>query len=312
MATSTKTGLEPAFSIDPVGDRSGQEPGFGGAVLELLEPIDSAVDPATGLPLRVRHQTDGAEMQFIPPGHFTRGNDNGEPDEAPQQNIWLDGFYIDVFPVSNERYRVFHDQIKRTDNHELCYPAEHLSSVTRELNHTPRLWARGVRGFNQERMERFGGELQPVVTVTWYDAYAYAAWAGKQLPSEAQWEKAARGLDGRLFPWGNEWDPERLNTHLEIGATTPIGAYPEGISPFGVYDLLGNVWEWCLDRYDRQGYHRTSLRNPVGPPDGLDRVCRGGAWNYARHYAAATTRHAFGPSEAYDFVGFRTVLPVLA
>ncbi len=312
VATSTKTGLEPAFTITGGVQRSGHEPGFGRALLDVLDPLTDAIDPASGLPLRVRHRTDASEMQLVPAGSFTRGSDRGEPDEAPQQRVWLDAFYIDVYPVSNERYRAFHEYLKKTDDHERCYPAEHLSSVTRELNHTPRLWARGVRGFSEERLERFGGDHQPVVTVTWYDAFAYAAWCGKLLPSEAQWEKAARGLDGRAFPWGNDWDPGRLNTHLDVGATTTIDAYPEGVSPFGVHDMLGNVWEWCLDRYDRRGYHDTALRNPLGPPDGLDRVCRGGAWNYVSHYAATTTRHAFGPSEAYEFVGFRSVLPVLA
>ncbi|MCC7490985.1 MAG: SUMF1/EgtB/PvdO family nonheme iron enzyme [Fimbriimonadaceae bacterium] len=311
MAITTKTGLEPALTGTRDG-RSGQEPGFGRGLLDLLEPLTDQLDSTSGLPLWVRHRGDGAEMRLVPAGPFVRGCDGGEPDEAPAREIYLDGYYIDIYPVSNARYRQFHEFVLATNDHSRCYPAEHLSSVTRELNHCPRLWAKGVRGFNEDRLRRFGDPQQPVVTVTWYDAFSYCAWSGKLLPTEAQWEKAARGSDGRRFPWGNAWEPERLNAGLDIGATTAVDAFPQGRSPFGVMDLLGNVWEWCGDRYDRRGYVNGSNRNPVGPTEGLDRVCRGGAWNYISQYATATCRHAFGPSEAYEFVGFRTVLPILA
>lgn len=305
----TRTGLEPALAV-AAPERTGFEPGFGHSVLDLLEPLGDAVDQATGLPLRVRHRGDGGEMALIPPGSFVRGRDDGEPNEGPSREIWLDAFYIDVHPVTNARYRQFHESMQATGDHTRCYPAEHLSSVTRELRHTPRLWARHVRGFSEERFDRFCGDGQPVVTVTWYDAYAYAAWCGKALPSEAQWEKAARGTDGRLFPWGRRWDRTRLNCDLRFGVTTAVDDHVDGVSPFGVLDMLGNVWEWCLDRYDRRGYVNGPARNPTGPPDGLDRVCRGGAWNYVSEYATVTARHAFGPSEAYEFIGFRTVLPL--
>lgn len=311
MATTMKTGLEPALT-PTLGSRSGNEPGFGRALLDLLDPLDDELDSFSGLPLRVRHRGDGAEMRLIPAGTFVRGADDGERHEGPAREIWLDAFYLDVHPVTNARYRQFVEYLEATGDHSRCYPTEHLSSVTRELAHTPRLWARGVRGFNEERLQRFGGDDQPVVTVTWYDAYAYAAWAGKALPTEAQWEKAARSADGRRFPWGEDWDADRLNTGLAAGSTTAVDAFPHGASPYGVLDLLGNVWEWCLDRFDRRGYVNGPYRNPTGPADGLDRVCRGGAWNYVSQYATTTMRHAFGPSEAYEFVGFRTALPIHA
>lgn len=305
-----RTGLEPALSIaEPL--RSGHEPGFGHSVLDVAEALTNEVDAATGLPLRIRHRGDGAEMALVTAGMFIRGTNAGEPNQQPARDIWLDAFYIDVYPVSNQRYRQFVEFLEATNDHACCYPAEHLSSVTRELNHTPRLWARGVRGFSEDRLRKLGGEDQPVVTLTWYDAFGYAAWAGKLLPTEAQWEKAARGPDARLFPWGDNWDPRRLNSGLREQCTTAIDAYPQGVSPYGVYDMLGNVWEWCTDRYDRRGYVSGPTRNPSGPASGLDRVCRGGAWNYVSEYATATVRHAFGPSEAYEFVGFRTVMPVV-
>lgn len=305
----TRSGLEPALDV-AAPQRSGCEPGFGQSVLDVLEPLGEAVDEQTGLPRRVRHRGDGSEMVLVPPGWFVRGRDDGMTNEGPSREIWLDAYYIDVYPVTNARYRQFHEYMLATDDHTRCYPAEHLSSVTRELRHTPRLWARHVRGFNEERYERFCGDDQPVVTVTWYDAFAYAAWCGKQLPSEAQWEKAARGTDGRLFPWGLRWDINRVNCDGRIGSTTAVSVHTSGVSPFGVLDMLGNVWEWCLDRYDRRGYVNGPARNPTGPPDGLDRVVRGGAWNYISEYATVTARHSFGPSEAYEFVGFRTVLSV--
>lgn len=310
MSTSiTRTGLEPSLAGAP-SSRTGQEPGFGQALLDLLDPLTDVVDPQSGLPSRVRHRVDGAEMCLVPAGWFVRGVDGGESNEQPAREIWIDAFYIDLHPVTNARYRQFLTYVEATDDHAQCYSAEHLSSVTRELNHRPRLWARGVRGFSEDRLSRFGADELPVVTVTWYDAYAFAAWSGKLLPTEAQWEKAARGPDERRFPWGDLWDPDRLNCDLKLDGTTNVGAYPDGKSPYGVHDLLGNVWEWCLDRYDRRGYVNGPVRNPCGPSDGIDRVCRGGAWNYVREYATSTARHAFGPSEAYEFIGFRTVLPV--
>ncbi len=305
----TKTGLEPALTTT-LDLRSGNEPGFGQSVMDLLEPLTEQEHPELGLPLRVRHRGDGAEMVLIPAGWFLRGRDDGEPNEQPAREIWLDAFYIDVHPVTNDRYRPFWDYMQATDDHSRCFSAEHLSSITRELRHTPRIWATHVRGFSEERLQRFGGDAQPVVTVTWYDAYSYARWCGKSLPTEAQWEKAARGTDRRLFPWGRRWDKMRLNCAGTVGRTTPVHDFATGASPFGVLDMLGNVWEWCLDRYDRRGYVNGPARNPTGPPDGLDRVCRGGAWNYVSDYATVTARHAFGPSEAYEFIGFRTVLPL--
>jgi iron(II)-dependent oxidoreductase len=119
----------------------------------------------------------------------------------------------------------------------------------------------------------------PIVNVSWYDAVAYCEWAGVQLPTEAQWEKAARGTDGRIYPWGDEWDDSKCNNYeTGIEETTPVGSYTQGTSPYGVMDMVGNVWEWCADWYDEKYYASAPNRNPQGPSAGIRRVLRGGSW----------------------------------
>jgi len=274
-----------------------------------VEPLTEETDPSSGLPLRVLSLKDYTEMVLVPAGEFVWGNFRGRPDERPARRIYLDAFYIDLHPVTNAQYRVFLQYIQALDDHRRCYPAEHLALAVKKRNHAPRHWA-DRRWARREQAERFNGATQPVVGVTWYDAYAYARWAGKMLPTEAQWEKAARGPDGRIWPWGNQWDPERLNFGSRVGRTTPVDQYPQGASPYGCYDMAGNVWEWCLDRYRPNYYAYAPQVNPPGPENGLDRVCRGGAWNYLARYARTTTRQYFGPGDAYQFIGFRCVLPV--
>src|SRR5574341_377459 len=198
-------------------------------------------------------------MVKIPQGDFVMGSDQVDTaqqgvefgtskpwflDEHPQRTVSLPAYEIDVYEVTNGQYRAFVDTTRSTP---------------------PPTWPEG----------RFPPEQEPwpVTGVTWFEADRYCRWAGKRLPSEAEWEKAARGTDGREFPWGGTFDEKRGN----IGGTglTPVGTFPEGRSPYGVYDMAGNVSEWVADWVGSEFYHASPDRNPKGPDSGEKRALRG-------------------------------------
>ncbi len=177
------------------------------------------------LPREIIWLKDGAEMVLVPGGEFLFGKDKDKKS--------LDAFYMDKFPVTNERYRTF---VRETGRRVPFLDVEEANEAN---------W----RGKNYPK----GKGNHPVVLVAWDDAMAYCHWAEKILPSEEQWEKAARGTDGRTYPWGDEFDEKKCNTLFsKIKATTPVDKYPQGVSPCGCYDMAGNVWEWTRSRKGTQ------------------------------------------------------------
>jgi formylglycine-generating enzyme required for sulfatase activity len=228
---------------------------------------------------------DGMTLLYVPAGEFTMGSDNGGPEateEKPAHKVYLDAFWIDQTEVTNEKYA-------------LCVNAGQCESP-RDTDH-----------FSNND---YGNH--PVAYVSWHDASAYCAWAGRRLPTEAEWEKAARGPDGQIYPWGNEPpDSDLLNFNNEIGETAEAGNYPNGVSPYGAMDMAGNVWEWVADWYDENYYATLGERpsNPQGPASGQYRVLRGGSWNYSDDSVRSAFRNWLDPKDtSYYVVGFRCAM----
>jgi serine/threonine-protein kinase len=237
--------------------------------------------PPSGTRASEERVIGGAAMIFVPAGEFTMGsNDYGS--EEPPHTVYLDAFWIDKYEVTNTLYKKCVDAGK-------CQPPLLVKSYTRDS---------------------YYGDLQydnyPVIYVSWNAASAYCAWAGKRLPTEAEWEKTARGTDGRTFPWGNTFDKNLLNSSEGgKGNTTTVGSYPAGASPYGVLDMAGNVCEWVADWYDSNYYANSPRNNPRGPTSGQYKVLRGGAWDDFQSGARAAYRNSYVPDTRFNSVGFR-------
>jgi formylglycine-generating enzyme required for sulfatase activity len=200
------------------------------------------------------------------------------PDETPSHIIHLDGYWIYKYEVTVQQYRDF------------------CRATGRRMPLKPD-W-----GWRDDH---------PIVNVTWHDATAYAAWAGASLPTEAQWEKAARGLYRRVYPWGNNWDNTKLCSSYSArrSSPSPVGSFPAGASPYGAQDMAGNVKEFCSDRYYKEYYRHAPQRNPTGPTTGVERVLRDGSWHtpFSKGFRTAS-RDKVTPTFWLYSVGFRCVV----
>jgi formylglycine-generating enzyme required for sulfatase activity len=229
-------------------------------------------------------EEDG-EMVFVPKGVFKMGSNFGNPDEAPIHNEYLDDFRIDKFELTNRRYG-------RCVKAGVCSPANNIEDTN--LN----------------------GARQPVVGLSWKDCVKFCQWEGKRLPTEAQWEKAARGTDGRKYPWGDEFEVKKVSCKGNedgIDYTAPVGSFVLGASPYGAMDMAGNVKEFVNDWYDSKYYKTSPEKNPPGPsigepipPDMLPhRVAKGGSWKNDTLNLRPSLRNPVSEGTANDYFGCR-------
>ena len=264
--------------------------------VETLAVISPTATPIANVDFKIR-PIDNKTMLLVPAGEFFMGSVDNDPfadeDEWPQHAVYIDAFWVDKTEVTNSEFQYCVEAGK-------CDPHLHVGNT-------------------------FAGADQPVVGVDWFQAATYCEWVGGRLPTEAEWEKAARGTDGRTYPWGNKFDGSRLNycdanciqdwrdNRFDDGYkyTSPVGSYPTGASPYGLLDMSGNVWEWTADWYDKDYYVTSTYQNPTGPSSGQQRVIRGGSWHYAGRNLRVVNRHKDSPAFRYDKIGFRCVVDEL-
>lgn len=232
------------------------------------------------LPVRGADGPLGSMLQ-MPAGTFLMGSNAGGDDERPERVVNMPAYQIDRYEVTVGEFREF---VKATNYR-----------TSAELAGKPfgETW----------RVDNIGSRFDhPVRYVSWWDADKYCRWLGKRLPTEAEWEYAARGNDGRTYPWGNDFDPARV---APPGDTTPVGFYLNNRSPIGAYDMAGNVWEWVNDWYRPDYYAQNENDNPQGPPQADQRVIRGGSFTNAPEDLRVTRRIKDDPGSSHRDVGFR-------
>ncbi len=252
------------------------------------------------------------EMVYVPPGAFTMGSVDGDDHEKPKHTHSIPkGYYVGRYETTVAQFRRF------------------VEATSYQTDAEKEGWAYGYRDGEWGKQQGYSwrapgfeqGGAHPVVCVSWNDAKGFCAWSGLALPTEAQWEKAARGTDGRKYPWGSEWDPARVNFCDRScpedyswkaededdghGYTAPVGSYARGVSPYGAHDMAGNVWEWCADWYAGDWYASYAKGSTTPPSSGSDRVSRGGSWNDTARRVRTAVRSRFTPEVRYDYLGFR-------
>jgi formylglycine-generating enzyme required for sulfatase activity len=262
------------------------------AALSTLAAEDQDQPTATGFsPEEPVNQMDGAELALIPAGEFTMGSEpKSDPyfwgAEYPPHQVALQDYWIYRTEVTNAMYL-------------FCVQSRGCPELPQSISRT--------------RPEYYGNpqyDNYPVIYVSYLGATAYCQWARGRLPTEAEWEKAARGSDGRLYPWGQ--DPPSIeqanfndNSYQD---TAPVGSFPAGASPYGLLDMAGNVWEWVFDWFSTDYYQSSPSLNPQGPESGTNHVIRGGSWFNPEDALRTVTRASLKPGSVLDTVGFRCAI----
>jgi len=261
-----------------------------------LPTVGGAAVQETSLPTRIRNAIDDSVMLLVPGGRFTMGPPGNE------KTVTLSPFYIDRCEVSNAQYEKFLAAVRKSGDTAWRHPEQPAAKKT----HVPAFWDNANLGRSKPD--------HPVVGVDWFDAYAYAKWAGKRLPTEAEWERAARGTDGRPYPWGNDPPARGLRYRCNFFGsylgedgfrfTAPVGSFEAGASPVGCMNMAGNAAEWCADWFGPLP-REPRLVNPTGPPTGTARVTKGGAWNLDADSIRCYNRWPLDPRARLASVGFR-------
>ena len=258
--------------------------------------------PASAAPIA---GSDGAPMVHVSAGEFIMGSENGREDEKPRRRVYLEEFYIDKYPVTNEKFARFVESSGYvTDTKKIGGEARRFFSSEMWMLKKGSSWKSpaGPGSSYRNRMKH------PVVQISWNDAAAYCRWAGKRLPTEAEWEKAARGTDGLKYAWGNSWVGSKLIWSRNSGSQVHSveRSYNTHKSPYGAVDMAGNTWEWVQDWYKKDYYWNAPKSNPKGPNSGKRRVMRGGSWYDAKtRYFRAANRNGINPGGGNLSRGFR-------
>lgn len=254
--------------------------------------------PAAAEGDRLTSPKDGMQMLYVPEGEFSMGTDNGEPEESPAHTVFLDAFWIDQTEVTNKMFANFLNA--QTEQSQIPDWVD-TNDEDLQVQRVDSAW-QAVAGYAD----------YPVIEVKWAGAAAYCAWRGEgtRLPTEAEWEKAARGTTDNLYAWGNDIDCSLANYGTCEGSTVRVGSYPSSASPYGALDMTGNVVEWVLDWYAAGYYQKSPAANPTGPASGEQRVLRGGSWDEQTDYQVRVTfRYTQPPDDSLDDGGFRCALP---
>jgi formylglycine-generating enzyme required for sulfatase activity len=306
-------------------------------VRRLWKPTEPGVGET-----RVR-AADGMVMVYVPAGEFRMGTGGlewirrpGSPrdqervglgaygfeDERPQHRVHLDGFWIDRTEVTVAMFHTFVQDTEYETTAERQGWGKPWTAGPMELE-----WPKvaGADWQHPRGPEWLAEDDHPVAQVSWEDAAAYCEWVGGSLPTEAQWAKACRGTDGRMWPWGNSYEADRASSceaqcpierwkddRFDDGFafTAPVGSFPDGASPYGALDMSGNLWEWVADWYGEDYYGQSPYENPTGPDWGTVRAMRGGSWYDTGVWKTCTVRHQNPATDLYDDVGFRCAMPI--